>query len=169
MGEESMEMTPQADGNQGRRVSILNTIYSVLSVDLFILTPRSGDLGRDVIAIREGFGSVKFIEQVKDYKPGHIVTADEVRALIGVLSSERDATKAVFTTTSGFAPRLSQDKLTKPYIPYRLELLDKDRLIIRLTRKWADLWNSSKSRCSGEDGEAVLAAAPPTLGSPIGR
>lgn len=97
-----------------------------------VLTPRSGDLGRDVIAIKRGFGSIKFIEQVKVYSPGHRVTADEVRALLGVLQAERDASKAVFTTTSTFAPRIRQDRLIKPFLPFRLELVDGNQLLERL-------------------------------------
>ena len=38
------------------------------------LTPRSNDKGRDVIATLKGFGSVRFIDQVKAYRPGHVVT-----------------------------------------------------------------------------------------------
>src|SRR5262249_24070587 len=36
-----------------------------------ILTPRSGDLGRDVIASKPGFYSIRIIDQVKAYRPGH--------------------------------------------------------------------------------------------------
>jgi len=108
--------------------------YDIEGFDEVILTPRSGDLGRDVIAIKKGFGSVKFIEQVKAYHPEHIVNADEVRALLGVLQAEQGATKAIFTTTSSFAPKLGQDRLIKPFLPYRLELVDKIKLIERLAR-----------------------------------
>jgi restriction system protein len=87
-----------------------------------------------VIAIKKGFGSVKFIEQVKAYKPEHVVTADEVRALLGVLQADQDASKAIFTTTSAFAPRITQDKFIKPFLPYRLELIDKEKLLERLIR-----------------------------------
>ena len=111
---------------------IIAAAYDKAGFDKVILTPRSGDLGRDVIAIKHGFGSVKFIEQVKAYSPGHVVKADEVRALLGVLQAERDASKAIFTTTSTFAPRIEQDKFIKPYLPYRLELVDKDKLLKRL-------------------------------------
>lgn len=112
--------------------------YDHEGFDEVILTHRSGDLGRDVIAIKKGFGSLKFVEQVKAYKPTHIVTADEVRALLGVLQAEHDATKAIFTTTSSFAPRLKDDRLIKPFLPYRLELVDKEGLIERLTIAYKD-------------------------------
>ena len=38
--------------------------------DEVILTPRSGDHGRDVIAIKKGIGTVRIIDSVKAYKPG---------------------------------------------------------------------------------------------------
>lgn len=114
---------------------IIAAAYDKEGFDEVILTPRSGDHGRDVIAVKKGFGSIKFIEQVKAYKPGHIVKADEVRALLGVLSGEQNASKAIFTTTSTFAPRIESDKLIKPFLPYRLELVDKEKLIARLLRK----------------------------------
>ena len=37
------------------------------------LTPRSGDHGRDLIAIREGLGCIKVLNQVRAYHPGHVV------------------------------------------------------------------------------------------------
>lgn len=114
---------------------IVAAAYDKEGFDEVILTPRSGDYGRDVIAIKKGVVSLKFIDQVKRYKPGHIVKADEVRALIGVLNSELDATKAFFTTTSAFAPKIEEDKFIKPYLPYRLELVDREKLIARLLRK----------------------------------
>jgi len=113
---------------------IIAASYEKAGFDEIVLTPRSGDLGRDVVAIKRGFGSIKFIEQVKAYKPGHRVNADEVRALLGVLHSERDASKAVFSTTSEFAPRLRQDRIIAPYLPHRLELIDREALVSRLTQ-----------------------------------
>jgi len=114
---------------------IVAAAYDKAGFDEVILTPRSGDYGRDVIAIKKGFGSVKFIDQVKAYEQGHIVKADEVRALLGVLSGEQDASKAIFTTTSAFAPRIEDDKFIKPFLPYRLELVNKEKLLARLLRQ----------------------------------
>ena len=114
---------------------IIAAAYDKAGFDEVILTPRSGDYGRDVIAIKKGFGSVKFIDQVKAYKEDHIVKADEVRALLGVLSGEQNASKAIFTTTSFFAPRIEEDKFIKQFLPYRLELVDKEKLIARLQLK----------------------------------
>lgn len=111
---------------------IIAASYDKAGFDEIILTPGSGDLGRDVIAIKKGFGSIRFIEQVKAYNPAHLVTADEVRALIGVLNADHGATKAIFTTTSNFAPLIESDKFIKPYLPFRLELINKEKLVDRL-------------------------------------
>jgi Restriction endonuclease len=78
------------------------------------LTPCSGDRGRDIIAVKRGLGSIRVIDQVKAYKPNHPVTADEVRALMGVLHGD-SASKGFLTTTSDFAPRLRQDPLITPF------------------------------------------------------
>src|SRR5262249_35486802 len=56
--------------------------YKKAGFDEVTLTPSSGDFGRDVIAMKHGIGSVRVIDQVKAYKPGHLVTADDVRALL---------------------------------------------------------------------------------------
>src|SRR6267378_764605 len=56
-------------------------------------TPRSGDHGRDVIAIKHGIGCVKIIGSVKVYAPDRRVGQDDVRALLGVLSGEQSASK----------------------------------------------------------------------------
>lgn len=64
--------------DQSRWEEILAAAYDKAGFDEVILTPRSGDLGRDVIAIRKGFGSVKLIEQAKAYnhrRRGHAVSA----------------------------------------------------------------------------------------------
>src|SRR4029077_17458424 len=68
--------------------------------DEVILTPASGDYGRDVIAIKHGIGSVKVLGSVKAYAPDHLVPYDAVRALIGVVTGERDTSKGIITTTS---------------------------------------------------------------------
>ena len=66
--------------------------YRELGFDV-VLTPRSGDHGRDVIATRHDVGSIRFFDQVKRYSPGHRVTAHDVRAMLGVLSSDRNVSK----------------------------------------------------------------------------
>jgi restriction system protein len=106
--------------------------YHRAGFDEVILTPRSGDFGRDVIAIKRGLGTIRVIDQVKAYGPNHLVTAEEVRALLGVLQAD-GASKGFLTTTSGFAPRLRRDILLTPWIGPRLELIDGKQLINRLS------------------------------------
>lgn len=108
---------------------IIAGAYHKAGFDEVILTPRSGDKGRDVIATKNGVGSIRIIDQVKAYKPGHVVTAEEVRALIGVMYTDLITSKAVMTTTSTFAPRLTEDELIRPLIPHRLELKPRDILL----------------------------------------
>lgn len=105
--------------------------YSRAGWDEVTLTPRSGDHGRDVIAIKRGLGSVRVIDQVKAYRPGHLVTADDVRALVGVLHGD-GASKGFLTTTSDFAPLLREDPLITPFIPSRLELINGNVLLTKL-------------------------------------
>jgi restriction system protein len=92
------------------------------------LTPRSGDHGRDVIAISEGIGCIKIIGSVKAYKPSHLVGYDDVRALLGVLSGEQDASKGIITTTSDFPPNIGKDPFISGFMPTRLELVNGSRL-----------------------------------------
>ena len=102
--------------------------YTRAGYDEVILTPRSGDKGRDVIATKFGVGSIRIFDQVKAYKPGHLVTADEVRSMLGVITGADNVSKGVVTTTSNFAPRLAEDPYIKKYLPYRLELKSREDL-----------------------------------------
>jgi restriction system protein len=102
--------------------------------DTVVLTPRSGDFGRDVIAIKHGVGCVKIIGSVKRYAPGHLVPYDDVRALLGVLSGERDASKGIITTTLDFPPNIKADKFIAPFLPTRLELVNGTQLQDWLTK-----------------------------------
>lgn len=99
--------------------------------DEVTITPRSGDGGRDIIAVRRGICTIRIIDQVKAYAPGRRVTANDVRALLGVLSSDLNVSKGIVTTTAEFAPRIRDDNSIKPFVPYRLELKDGVRL-----RRW---------------------------------
>lgn len=92
-----------------------------------ILTPRSGDGGRDIIATKTGIGSIRFYDQVKAYKPGHIVPAKEVREMFGVLNLHPNTSKALVTTTSQFAPGVFAE--FKSVMPHRLELKDRAQLL----------------------------------------
>jgi restriction system protein len=91
-------------------------------------TTRSGDHGRDVIAIKHGFGCVKILGSVKAYKPDHLVEYDAVRALVGVVTADQKASKGIITTTSDFPPLLENDPGITPFLPTRLELVNGKRL-----------------------------------------
>ncbi len=93
-----------------------------------ILTPRSGDKGRDVIASKSGFGKIRIVDQAKAYSPNHRVTAKDVDALLGVLTREPNVSKGIVTTTSNFAPGIEKNESVKKLMPYRLELRDGKQL-----------------------------------------
>ena len=69
---------------------------------------------------------------MKAYRQGHLVDANDVRALLGVLSGDLNTSKGIVTTTSNFAPRLREDPFIKPFIPFRLELIDGKTLVDHL-------------------------------------
>lgn len=89
------------------------------------LTSRSADGGRDVIAHRPGFCSIRILDQCKAYSEGRKVPANDVRAMAGVLARDLDASKAIITTTSEFAPGVYKEFQT----PNRIELKDGKKLI----------------------------------------
>ena len=93
------------------------------------LTPRSNDKGRDIIASSQGIGRIRYFDQMKAYKPGHLVTAEEVRAMVGVLNIEGNVSKGIITTTSDFAPGVLKDPDIGRLMPFRLELKAKDQLL----------------------------------------
>jgi restriction system protein len=110
---------------------IIAAAYKKAGFEEVTLTPRSGDYGRDVIAVKRGLGFIRVIDQVKAYKPDHLVAANNVRALMGVLQGD-GASKGFLTTTSDFAPKLQEDPLIIPFIPSRLELINGKALLRRL-------------------------------------
>ena len=96
--------------------------------DEVVITPRSGDHGRDIIATRRGIGCVKVIGSVKAYKPGHLVSYDDIRALVGVMAADPQASKGILTTTSDFPPMVHKDPSIAPFMPTRLELMNGKQL-----------------------------------------
>lgn len=92
------------------------------------LTTRSADGGRDIIAVTHRPCAIRVIDQVKAYSPGHRVSANDVRALLGVLSSDLNVSKGFVTTTADFAPGILEDRSIVPFLPYRLELKNGVRL-----------------------------------------
>jgi restriction system protein len=109
--------------------------------DEVTLTPRSRDYGRGVIAIKRGIGCIKIIGSVKRYAPGNLVEYDDIRALLGVLSGERDASKGIIATTSDFPPRLNEDRIIAPFLPTRLELMNGEVL-----QKWLQDLSKDEAR-----------------------
>jgi restriction system protein len=106
--------------------------------DEVVLTPRSGDLGRDVIATKHGFCSIRCIESVKRYTPGKVVTADDVRSLGFAVLGDPKVSKGVVSTTWEFAPRIEDDPNIKSLLPHRIELVNRDALIKRFAAWGAD-------------------------------
>jgi restriction system protein len=113
---------------------IIAGAYKQAGFDEVILTPRSGDKGRDVVATKHGVGSVRFFDQVKAYKPGHLVTAEEVRAMVGTITAAGNVSKGIVTTTSDFAPRITEVDYVRSLVPYRLELKNRGALLPWLQR-----------------------------------
>lgn len=106
--------------------------YAEAGFDEVTLTPSSGDHGRDVIAVKHGYGCVRILDSVKRFGPNHLVTANDVRALLGVLHGDLNATKGVVTTSSDFAPELLKDPAIRAQVPFRLELVNGADLVKRL-------------------------------------
>jgi restriction system protein len=96
--------------------------------DEVIITPRSGDFGRDIIATKHGVGSVRILGSVKAYQPGNLVPYDAVRALAHVVAADQRASKGILTTTSDFPPKITEDPGIAPFLPTRLELVNGKQL-----------------------------------------
>ena len=99
--------------------------------DEVVLTPRSGDHGRDVIATKHGFCSIRCIESVKRYTPGKVVTAEDLRSLGFAMLADPKVNKGIVSTTWDFAPKIEDDPNIKSLLPHRLELVNRDALIER--------------------------------------
>jgi restriction system protein len=91
------------------------------------LTPRSGDHGRDVIAVKSGVGCMRMLGSMKAYAPDHLVTREHVHEMLGVINAE-GATKGLITTTSDFAPKILEAPGLADLVPYRLELMNGPQL-----------------------------------------
>jgi len=82
------------------------------------------------------------LDQAKAYKPGHRVTHDDVRAMLGTLSTDANASKGVVTTTSDFQPGILLGDEFQRFMPYRLELKNGAQLA-----KWlSDITSSTPPR-----------------------
>lgn len=92
--------------------------------DRVILTPRSGDEGRDVILEAAEWCGRRVIIETKRYRRRRI-SAEMVNSLIGVLTGEIDGSRAAFLTTSRFAPRLKNHRsIRKALASGSLQLLE---------------------------------------------
>ena len=65
---------------------------------------------------------------VKAFSHDRLVPYDDVRALMGVIASERDTSKGIITTTSDFPPLIESDPLIGPLLPTRIELVNGEKL-----------------------------------------
>jgi restriction system protein len=110
---------------------IIAGAYKQSGFEKVILTPRSGDYGRDIIAEKKALGTFRVIDSVKAFTPPHLVGADDVRALAGVLQTD-GASKGYLTTTSDFAPMITKDPLITRLFPDRIELINGKALLARL-------------------------------------
>jgi restriction system protein len=110
---------------------LIAAAYDLAGFDEVILTPRSGDRGRDVIATKKGVVQVRVLDQAKRYAHGHEVSYDAIRAFLFVLAADR-ASKGFITTTSCFPPNLMTDQFIAPKIGNQLELIDGSKLVARL-------------------------------------
>lgn len=113
---------------------LLAAAYDRLGFDSVVLTPRSGDHGRDVIVEKRGWGSLRLFVEAKRYKTDNLVKASEVRSLLGTLITEQPTTKAILVTTSDFAPEVRNAPNIAPLLGTRLQLLNGEQLVERLVQ-----------------------------------
>lgn len=94
------------------------TLVDQLGFEDVVLTPRSGDSGRDVIAIKRVHGiSILFAFECKRYKPDLPVGPELLRALLGTIThGSTKANKGVLVTTSTFTSGARNFLLTEPSI-----------------------------------------------------
>jgi restriction system protein len=114
--------------------------YHLDGWDEVTLTPRSGDKGRDIIAVTTGMCAIRVLDQAKAYRASNPVGQNEVRAILGVFIMDRNASKGVITTTADFAPGVASE--FEEYIPYRLETRNGEEFL-----EWLET-----IRCDNNDG-----------------
>jgi restriction system protein len=104
--------------------------YVESDFDEVTVTPRSGDRGRDVIAVKSGMCSVRILDQTKAYSLNRLVTHNDVRSILGVVAyTDVNTSKGVITTTSDFEPMIWSSGEFTPLMPYRVDLQNGDKLI----------------------------------------
>lgn len=102
-----------------------------------VLTPRSGDQGRDLIAELPGRYTVRILEQMKAYRRDRTVSAEEVAGFMHTVNSDRRATHGIITTTAKFAPLILKDARIAPHVGGRLTLVDGTELRAKLLERWS--------------------------------
>ncbi len=122
-----------------------------------VLTPRSGDRGRDVLATKRIHGiSILCAFECKRYAVDRPVGPDAARALLGVIMhGETRATKGILVTTSHFTPAASRFVLTEP----SLDGQDFDGIVDWLRRS-ADSEEAEHRRAAAEAKAPVLVTKP---------
>ena len=134
------------------------------------MTPSSGDKGRDIIATKPGYFSIRILDQVKAYSSGNPVRHIDVRAMLGVLSSDQNVSKGLITTTSTFEPGILAADEFKKFIPHRLDLKDGKQLL-----EWLAKIREANPACSDESPSVTTAGLPtsadytPTIVAPSTR
>jgi len=98
-----------------------------------MLTPRSGDHGRDITVGYSGVGTITIIDSCKAVGPKNRVRYDDVRALIGVVNASK-VSKGILTTTGDFPKRWTSDPFIRQCVPNQLELVNGRMLIERLVK-----------------------------------
>ena len=139
--ERNSTFLPQFSAQHRRFEEFLAASYERAGFEV-TLTPQRGDRGRDVIATLRGLMTVRILDQAKAYKPGHLVTHDDVRAMLGTLSTDSNASKGVVTTTSEFQPGILAGDEFQRFMPYRLELKNG----IQLAKWLSEIKNSTPPR-----------------------
>jgi len=97
------------------------------------LTPRSGDGGKDVIAVKPDY-QIRIFDQVKANNPTNLVTPGDIREMLGTLAANPNTSKGFVTTTADFAPTIAKDPIIQQFVPHHLELRNGKELVEWLKR-----------------------------------
>ncbi|MEC3974344.1 restriction endonuclease [Amycolatopsis sp. H20-H5] len=112
---------------------LIARLYLAIGFEV-ILTPPTGDGGRDVVAMKSTpGGKQKLLVECKQY--GRKVGVQEARSLIGVVSNEH-ATGGVLVTTSGGTKGVHALASANA----RFEFVDGPRLVVLLNRHLGPQW-----------------------------
>ena len=107
---------------QARRFEeFIAALIDQLGFEDVVLTPESGDGGRDVLAAKRLHGlKMVFAFECKRYAPHNPVGPDIARALLGTIShGATRATQGVIVTTSYFTPAAKEFIVTEPSLDAR--------------------------------------------------